>query len=118
MNDEERNGEQERMDADVFQTESLSENKRKSKIITCPFVLLCLLAGVMIYSCSVRLPGLGVFGLWALPVYHFIIPLILMGISCGLPYYKGKEAVGLALLLNLFLWFVGLVSMWSILSVQ
>ena len=116
MDDEGRNDERERMDAVDFQTESLPENKQKSKISVCPFALLCLLAGFMICSCCDELQ---LFDFrWTLVAYLFVIPLILLGISCGLPYYKGKATIGLALLLNLFLWFATLVEMWSILSRQ
>ena len=102
MNDEGRNDEQERVDAAVFQAESLPENKPKSKIVTFPFVLLCLLAGVMIYPRATfpvlyNLLGLGdvldpvaTFGRFL----FFIVPLILMVFPVDYLITKARKLLG------------------------
>lgn len=52
-----------------------------------------------------------VFGGWLEQGYRFAIPLVLMGIACGLPFFRHKIMVVAGLLLNVFFWIGGLVAM-------
>ena len=96
-------------------TESEIKDGQKRNNISPPFILLCLLAGVLTFvilnTDSLPLGSDDVFDRWIAAFYFLIIPLILMGIACGLPYYRNKDMVVFGLLLNVFLWITSLIAM-------
>ena len=89
-------------------TESEIKDEQKRNHISPSCVLLYLLAGVLAFlilnmDCLPLVSGDDVRDRWIAAFYFLIIPLTLMGIACGLPYYKNKDAVVFGLLLNVFL---------------
>lgn len=52
-----------------------------------------------------------IFDCWSEQGYRFAIPLILMGIACGLPFFRRKILVVSGLFLNVFFWIGGLLAM-------
>ena len=96
------------------ETESEAKDERKRNYISPPIVLLCLLAGVLIFlscmDCSLTTSD-DVRDRWITAFYFLIVPLTLIGIAFGAPYYRNKDIVVAGLLLNVFFWITSLIGM-------
>ena len=114
MNDIELNEMQE--ETELPETEQAPNDKSTGKRVRWNPGILCvvlgLLAGVLTWILVLLTDSENGTGLvcenWIFLGYLYIIPLILMGVACGIPYYRHKNIVAFELFINAILWTSGL----------
>ena len=91
-------------------TESETKDEQKRNNISPPFVFLCLLAGILVFGDYSLATFSDILDRWIVALFFLITPLTLVGIACGLPYYRNKDMVVCGLLVNVFLWITSLTA--------